>query len=137
MTNKTSIYLALDVGDARIGVAKADSATKIAFPVTTLEVDGSEIERVRSLVATHNPDVLVVGYPRNQSGDPTEQTSKVVAFIERIQDVDVPIAFQDESLTSVHAEQNLKLTGKPYVKADIDAAAAALILHDFVEQRHG
>ena len=46
------------------------------------------------------------------------------------------IVYQDESLTSVMAEEKLKSSGKPYEKADIDALAAALILQDYLETHH-
>ena len=43
------------------------------------------------------------------------------------------IVFQDESLTSVMAEDRLKASGKPYEKGDIDAMAATIILQDYLE----
>jgi RNase H-fold protein (predicted Holliday junction resolvase) len=46
------------------------------------------------------------------------------------------IVFQDESLTSVIAENRLKTTKKPYTKGDIDAQAAAIILEDYMELHH-
>ncbi|MDB5177060.1 MAG: putative Holliday junction resolvase [Candidatus Saccharibacteria bacterium] len=124
--------LALDVGTVRIGVAMADLAVPIAFPVTTLVVDGSEVDAIKRLVAEKSVDTIIVGYPRNQSGDPTAQTVLVKEFTQKLQDL-ATIVFQDESLTSVTAENHLKASGKPYTKADIDAKAAAIILQDYLE----
>jgi putative Holliday junction resolvase len=130
--NKT--YLALDVGEKRIGVAVGDSGVRIAVPFETIETDGHEIERIAHLVLDEKADVVVVGYPRNQSGEPTAQTAYVEAFAEKLTDIAPVMVFQDESLTSVLAEQRLKSYKKPYTKGDIDALAAAIILQDYMEQ---
>ncbi len=132
MDKRASILLALDVGEKRIGVASADAAIKIAVPVTTLTVDGTEVQVIADMATQIHSDVIVVGYPRNQSGEPTAQTAYVEAFAAKLKDI-APIEFQDESLTSVMAEDQLRSLGKPYAKADIDARAAAIILQDYME----
>lgn len=128
--------VALDIGEKRIGVAQADTVTKFPFPVTTLDVDDMIISRLRELVAELEPAAIVVGYPRNQAGEPTKQTERVIEFAKRLEAFQVPIVWQDESLTSVLAEQYLKSKGKPYSKADIDSHAAAIILGDYLEANH-
>lgn len=126
--------LALDVGEKRIGVAIADSSVRIAIAYDTIEVDGSEIEQIARLIVDEAIDVVVIGYPRNQQGEPTAQTAFVEAFAEKLQDIASELIFQDESLTSVKAEELLKRQKKPYAKGDIDALAASLILQDYLEQ---
>lgn len=130
--NKT--YLALDVGEKRIGTAVGDTGVRIAVPYETIEVDGEELKRVAQLVINENVDTVVVGYPRNQSGDATAQTAFVEMFAHKLTDIAPKIVFQDESLTSVLAEEQLKSYGRPYSKGDIDAQAAAIILQDYLEQ---
>lgn len=129
--------LALDVGEKRIGVALADAQIKIAIAYDTIEVDGSEKEAIGQIIAHEGVQALVVGYPRNQSGEPTAQTAYVEKFVDKLQVGDVPIYFQDESLTSVRAEELLVSQKKPYKKADVDALAASLILQDYLEGQHG
>lgn len=129
-------YLALDVGERRIGVAAAESATKLAYPLVTVIVDGSEIETLAKLIATENATQLVVGYPRNQQGEPTQQTAYVEVFVAKLAQLGLPITYQDESLTSVAAEKHLSSRKKPYSKADVDAYAAAIILTDFMESQY-
>jgi putative Holliday junction resolvase len=133
MTSHTQL-LGLDVGAARIGVAMGDTGVKIAIPGDAIEVDGKEVQQIASLVIANSIPTVVVGYPRNQSGEATEQTSIVEAFTERLKDLDAEIVFQDESLTSVMAENRLVQRGKPYTKGDIDSEAAAIILQDYLEQ---
>lgn len=127
----------LDVGEKRIGVAVADTSIKIAVPYETIDVDGSEIAAIAKIVVVERADTIVVGYPRNQSGEATAQTAYVESFAAQLKDIAPNIVFQDESLTSVHAEQQLASHKRPYTKADIDAQAAAIILQDYVEEHYG
>lgn len=129
----TKQLLALDIGERRIGVAKGDTGVRLAMPLTTLVVDGMEVERIKQLVTEERIDTLVLGYPRNQSGEPTAQTQYVEKVAAQLEGLTSRLVFQDESLTSVIAEQRLKAMGKPYEKGAIDAEAAALILQDYLE----
>ena len=126
-------FLALDVGERRIGLAMADSQVKIAIPFGWLENDERVIVRITELVLQHDIKTIVVGYPRNQSGEPTQQTEFVESFVEQLADIelDTDIVFQDESLTSVQAEQ--RLAGRIKDKGEIDAEAASIILQDYLE----
>ena len=130
----TKTYLALDVGEKRIGVAVARGDVRIAIPLETIEVDGAEIERIAKIIKLEGASAVVVGYPRNQSGEPTAQTAYVEKFASQLRGLAPELIFQDESLTSVLAEQQLNATRKSYSKGDIDAKAAALILQDYLEQ---
>jgi putative Holliday junction resolvase len=133
--SRTKSFLALDVGEKRIGVAIGDDTVRIAVPFDTIEVDGRELERIARLVIDERIDTVVVGYPRNQSGEATLQTEYVETFAKQLTDMAPHLVFQDESLTSVLAEQRLKSHGRPYTKGDIDAQAAAIILHDYLERQ--
>jgi len=126
--------LSLDVGSKRIGMAVIDSDVRIARPLGYLLVDGTEIAEIVKACGLFQPVKVVVGYPRNQSGEKTKQSEYVEAFVEKLNEAEVPpIVYQDESLTSVMAEEQLKAVKKPYNKGDIDAVAAALILTDYAE----
>ncbi len=127
--------LALDIGTVRIGVAAADSGVPIAVPLVTLDVNGTELDRIKTLISDRSIETVVIGYPRNQAGEATEQTAISEAFGRKVAEF-ADVAYQDESLTSVMAEQRLKASGKTYEKADIDATAAAIILQDYLEQHH-
>lgn len=129
----SSSLISLDVGEKRIGVAVADLGIRIAVPFQTILVDGNELKAIADVVAQENADTIVIGYPRNQMGESTTQTSYVETFAKNLEELVPTIVFQDESLTSVMAEEQLKSHKKPYTKADIDAQAAAIILQDYLE----
>ena len=127
--------IGLDVGTKRIGVAKADSSTRIAVPVGYYEVDGTEWQRIAHLANLNNTNWFVLGLPRSNEGNETQQTLYVRNFAKELlrHIPGAKIRFQDESLTSVEAEKRLKARGKAYQKGDIDAEAASIILQDFLE----
>lgn len=131
--------IALDVGSKRIGVAKADSAVRIAIPYSAVEVDGNEFKKIASLARAWDINSFVIGLPRNSQGEETEQSRYVRKFAQRLKrEIDgAKVCFQDESLTSVEAEKRLKNRKKGYKKGDIDSEAAAIILQDFLEQKTG
>ena len=132
--NRKSL-VCLDVGEKRIGVAVADASIRIAVAFDTIEVDGGELKKIAEIVIREEAKTIVVGYPRNQQGETTAQTGYVERFAEQLKDMADEVVFQDESLTSVIAENRLIAMKKPYTKADIDAQAAAIILEDYMELR--
>ena len=130
--------LALDVGVKRIGVALADTSVKIAVPYAVVQADGTEIATITDIVRKESISTLVLGYPRNQSGGATAQTQYVLDFARRLPaELQPLVVYQDESLTSVQAEQQLQAAQKPYSKGDIDKLAASLTLQDYLELQHG
>lgn len=129
-------YLCLDIGMVRIGVAVADSSVRIAVPYDTIPMREDKFRYdIASLVTALGITTVILGYPRNQSGEATEQTAYVEARAAELQDLDVEVIFQDESLTSVLAEQRLKARSEALTKESIDAEAACIILQDYLETR--
>ena len=128
--------IGLDVGEKRIGVAKADSSTRIAVPVGFYTVDGSEWQKIARIANINSTNFFVLGLPRSNEGNETKQSLYVRNFakmlIEKIPGA--RIKFQDESFTSVEAEERLKSRKRNYEKGEIDAEAAAIILQDFLER---
>ena len=128
--------IGLDVGTRRIGVATADSAVRIAVPGTTITVNnGYEYAEIARLARAHNTNWFVLGLPRSNEGNETKQSEYVKAFARQLKKAipEAKIKFQDESLTSVEAENRLKSRKKAYRKEEIDSEAAAIILQDFIE----
>lgn len=127
-----SSIIALDVGERRIGVAIAGEVARLARPFATLINDEHLMESLGNMLKEEAVTTIVVGLPRNLSGEDTAQTDYVRKFTEQL-DRDM-IIFQDEALTSRKAEVELQQRGKPYVKGDIDALAATYILEDYLNQ---
>lgn len=128
-----SSILGLDVGDRRVGVAAVSLASRLPRPLTTLVRDDTFFDTLQALITSEEPDLLVVGLPRNLSGERTAQTQTTEAFAaELAQRYGLPVKFQDEAVTSKQAEAELKARGKDYRRGDIDALAAVYILEDYL-----
>jgi len=122
-------YLALDVGDRRIGLAVGDDAHGLSRPLRTLVrrsvvKDLAEIERVAREEAI---DALVIGLPLTLSGEEGHQAERVRRFATASEKLGLPVRLYDERHTSSEA----KIRGA----RDIDAGAATILLEDFLAQR--
>lgn len=154
--------LGLDVGDMRTGVAMSDPQGILATPVTVLASrdQNALIEEVLTLVRQHKVERVVVGLPRQLSGELGKQANKVTAFADelsaqakqsKLDRLDVQL--WDERLSTKAAERlktkaggqggSLRFRGKRgarnrnlVIKAEVDAIAAALILQGFLDSQH-
>lgn len=125
--------LGLDIGDKRIGIAIADVSAPFPAPLITLEASQHLAQEFALLLKKYAVTKVVIGLPRNQQGERTKQTDRVkhIAKLLKIPN-SIEVYWQDESLTSVKAEAELKKRKKPYAKAAIDSLAATYILEDFI-----
>ena len=135
-------YLALDVGEKRIGVALSDETATLASPLTTLARGGvrKDTAAVADLAQRHEVAAVVVGLPLNMDGTPGRQAEKVLAFAEALRRrLQVPVLPRDERLTTVEAEERLREAGFGWRerKRLIDQTAAVVILQEFLDQRAG
>ena len=138
---RTGTRLALDWGQARIGVAACDPAGTLAYPVEAVPAGPGALARIVSLVSEYEPIELVIGLPRSLSGGegPAAATvrSQVAALVVVV--APLPVRLVDERLTTVTAAQRLRESGRSAKKqrSRIDAAAAAAILeHALDSERH-
>jgi putative Holliday junction resolvase len=136
----------LDVGERRIGVAISDATGTLARPIGVLQstrLDAAALRRavdeVRRLAAEEDGvATVVVGLPRRLDGTPTGLTPRVQQFARDLGlSTQLPIVLQDERLTSVEAESRLAAREKNWRarKQKLDAAAAAIILQDYLDTR--
>lgn len=118
--------LAFDFGTLRVGVATGNSLTRSATPlVTLLETGDARFAAVGKLIAEWQPDALVVGVPVHPDGAPHDNTRRAQRFARQLHGrFKLPVHEVDERYTSVDAEA----AGAH----DVDAAAAALILEQFL-----
>jgi putative Holliday junction resolvase len=136
--------LGIDVGARRVGLAISDATQTLARPLTTLSVNGRDdavarvlIEIARLGAEEDGLGTIVVGLPTKLDGSPSEQTSRVAAFVEALGTrTSLPIVRVDERLTSREAESRLALHERDWRrrKARLDAAAAAVILQDYLDR---
>lgn len=138
--------LGIDYGARRIGLALSDATATLASPWRLIQRPPSEAETLRLMIneiATLTADddgleAVVVGWPRRLDGSPTHQTPIVETFARALEGkITVPVILQDERLSSHEAESRLatRETDWRKRKAKLDAAAAAVILQDYLDGR--
>lgn len=134
--------LAIDVGRRRIGLAISDATGTLARPLMTVTVTGGTgltqvTDVVRRLAAEDDGlGAVVVGWPRRLDGSASSESAAIATFAEGLRSLTgLPIVFEDERLTSVEAESRLAAREKDWRrrKAQLDAAAAAVFLQDYLD----
>jgi putative Holliday junction resolvase len=136
----------LDVGERRIGIAVSDATGTLARPLGVLRPSGLDVDAVdvvmteiaRLAEEEDGLGAIVVGLPRRLDGTATQMTPRVEHFARQLAfKTSLPVTLQDERLSSREAESRLALNDKSWRsrKARLDAAAAAVILQDYLDGR--
>ncbi len=135
----------VDLGERRIGLAVSDASATLARPLKTIErgkSDASAVALLRSTIAEladeEEVGSVVVGLPKRLDGSPNLQTPRVEKIVAMLtSQLTIPVVVQDERLSSREAEERLALGEKDWRrrKEKLDAAAAAVILQDYLDAR--
>jgi len=138
----TEVVLGLDVGDARIGVARGERGSSFVFPRGVVDRAGTkqDVESLAAVVASEAAAVVVVGLPLNLDGSESAQTLRVRKFsealAERLHALGVRVVLEDERLTTRIAQRQLGSgplpRGKRQAKGRLDEASAVLILESYL-----
>lgn len=125
--------LGIDVGKVRVGVAKASSKNKIAFPVGVYSRAKYEAEgKILDIIKKNNIITLVVGLPLSENGEESIQCQDVRKFTKRLSNrTDIRIMYQDEYASSLEAKERLLALNKLNNSKEVDAHAACLILESY------
>jgi putative holliday junction resolvase len=139
--------LAVDVGARRVGLAISDATATLARPLETIavvsETDAVDrvVRRIADLAAEDDGvSTIVVGWPVRLDGTPSEQSARVRMFIDALRrQIAIPVVVTDERLTSREAESRLAVRERDWRKRKqkLDAAAAAIILQDYLDRSKG
>lgn len=133
---RPGVRLGVDVGRARVGVARCDRDGVLATPVATLPRDGSTISALRAHVDELDPIEVVVGLPLSLSGADTLSTTDAREFAaELARAVEIPVRLVDERLSTVTAQRVLRESGRRARESRrvIDQAAAVIILQNALD----
>ena len=121
--------LGLDVGQRRIGVARANSLARLPEPLEIVQADAKQFERLQAIIDNHQPQIIVIGLPKNLSGDETQQSVWTRGWLKRFKDqvnCSADLELSDEALSSVAARQ------RQSKRRHIDDIAACVILDNYL-----
>jgi putative Holliday junction resolvase len=141
--------LGLDFGERRMGLAISDPSATLARPLRVVEReagsrgDAAAIDRLGGIIddlaaESDSLDLIVVGRPLHLDGTADEQTARVDVFVVALgRRTSIPIMLQDERLSSHEADDRLSVRHRDWRerKKRLDAAAAAIILQDYLDHR--
>ena len=134
--------IALDYGEARIGVAGSDDLGFLAHPVETVasQPRREALERIAAIAAGRGADTVVIGLPVRSDGEEGTAAGKVRQFaaaLEKHLAAGTLVVFQDEFRSTVQATALLRASGKRARdhRPIIDQAAAVVILQDYLDAR--
>lgn len=134
-------YVALDVGDVRIGVAKSDIMGILATPLEVIDRRKTKaVKRIEEILIQENTKSLVIGIPKSLDGTEKRQAEKVREFIEKLnKSIEGLEIFEvDERLTTVSADRLLNESNKKGAlekRKVVDKVAAAIILQTFLDRK--
>ncbi len=140
------VILAFDFGHRRIGVACGDSITRSASPAGSVSVDaaGPRWDQIESLLRIWTPNLVVIGLPYNVDGSESALTGDARRFAAHFSERHaLEVALVDERYSSMDAQARLKsaresgLMRRRVSKADVDAAAACVILERWFAEKTG
>lgn len=122
-------YLALDVGDRRIGLAVGDDAHGLVRPLRTLvrRNAAADLAALRKIASAEEVGTLVIGLPLTLGGEEGHQATRVRRFAAACGALGLPVELYDER----HTTSEAALRGA----TDLDAGAATVLLEDFLAQR--
>ena len=129
----------LDLGTKTIGMAVCDGGLRIATPYLTIRRTRhtQDVAEIARLAAREMVFGLVIGLPLNMDGTEGPRAQSTRAFVRNLAGkLDLPVAFQDERLSTVAAEEAMIAAGTKRGRraANIDAAAAAIILQSALDE---
>jgi len=131
--------LGLDVGDARIGLAVAETGRPFAFGRGWLvrHDDEQDLAAVLELARSEGAELAVVGLPLRTGGEEGAQAAKVRRFAAALEAAGLPVVFSDERFTTRLAQQRLQHLPrkKRQEKGRLDEAAAVAILESYLEKQ--
>lgn len=134
--------LALDVGEARIGLARGERGSPFAFGrgwLTRGPRLGDDVRALRELAKDEGASLLVVGLPRRSDGGDSRQTRRVLDFARHLQQEGFTVEFEDERYTTRVAGQQLlggsRSKRQRQEKGLLDEAAAILILETWLQRQ--
>ncbi len=128
---RPGVRLGVDVGTARIGVARSDPHGMLATPVETVPRGDGDVARILEIARDVDAIELLVGLPLALSGRETASTGDARGFAERLAAAaSVPVRLVDERLSTVSANSALRASGRTArnSRSVVDQVAAVIIL---------
>lgn len=136
-------YLGIDYGSKRVGLSLSDEEGKMAFPYKIIQNNLELVDTIHNICGTEEVSAIVLGESQDLSGKPNKIMGSIEEFKRNIEtELDLPVYFQKEFMTSVFARGNDGKSvndarkNKKEINKKIDDSAAALILQRYLDRKN-
>lgn len=129
------MFLGIDYGEKRIGLATGDLETKIASPFMILENNGDNfvLANIKDICEKEKVEKIIVGMPLTMDSKEGEQAKEVLSFIDYLKsNLEIPIEVEDERMTSKMVNN---LGGVERGRKERDAVSAMFILQSYLDKQ--
>jgi putative Holliday junction resolvase len=131
--------LAIDLGAKRVGIAVSDELRITVNPLERIERRSWKdfLKRVVAIIESYDARALIIGLPLNLDGTKGQAADEAARIAENFRkSLSVPVFLQDERLTSIAAESEMRTQGfdPEELRRRVDSESAAIILRDFLNQ---
>lgn len=133
---RRGVRLGIDVGRARIGVARCDPDGMLAVPVETVSRTADPLSRLGELAREYEPLEILVGLPVNLRGEDTASTVDAREFAEQLAEATGhAVRLVDERLSTVSAHAALRSSGRSQRRSRsiVDQVAAVVLLQQAID----
>lgn len=130
---KTSHYLGIDFGKAKIGLAMADNETKIAFGYGTIENNKELLEKLEAIIAKENVEKIIIGMPSHSLRNKEDGVEKTFGELLK-NNLGVAVEYAEEMFTTKMAQENLKEIGAKNIGKIDDKESARIILQSWLDR---
>ena len=132
--------LALDIGDARVGIAFGSDGSQIATPLKVLSLDEimNKSKEFQLILDDYMPEKFIVGLPKSLSGEENDQTNHIKDIADELSLLyGLPIEYVDERLSSTEAKAILREQGlsEKEMRGKLDSVAASIFLETWLKQQ--
>lgn len=136
-------YLGIDYGSKRVGLSLSDEDGSMAFPYKIIKNDLELVDTIHNICGKEDISAIVLGESTDLSGKPNKIMGSIEEFKRNLEsELDLPIYFEKEFMTSVFArgnegkKENNARKNKKEKSVKIDDSASALILQRFLDRKN-
>ncbi|MFA5961636.1 MAG: Holliday junction resolvase RuvX [Parcubacteria group bacterium] len=132
-SSKTKYYLGIDYGESKVGLAIADSETRIAFAYGVIKNDEEMLRNILAIIKKEKIETVIIGVPKRMGDKKIVYAGEKLG--EKIEQKKIKVFYQDEIYSTKIARENLKEKGLRDINRFDDAEAARIILSSWLEKK--
>ena len=131
--DKAKYFLGVDYGTAKVGLAIADSETRIAFAYGVLRNDENFLEKLLEIIRKEKIEIVIIGVPKRVKDKKVKYAGEKLG--EKLEKEKISVVYQDEIYSTKIARENLKEKGLHNINRFDDEESARIILHSFLQKK--